>query len=73
MPPEIGNCDTISPNMRHTSICPMPTNRYVHHIGGPPAANVVAKIVYTPTTGDRYVNPSAKFSQIDMLRSKCET
>src|SRR5262245_40832572 len=39
-------------------------------IGGPPAANPSANTLYTPTTGERYVNPSAKFSHNPMRRSK---
>ena len=71
--PEVaGNWETISPNTRQTMSWPSPTNKYVHHIGGPPATMAVAKIVYTPTTGERYVNPSAKFSHFDMVRSKWE-
>ena len=42
-------------------------------MGGPPAMKALAKIVYTPTTGERYVNPSEKFSHFDMVRSKWET
>src|SRR3954447_4740010 len=39
-------------------------------IGGPPAANASANVEYTPTTGERYVKPSAKFSHNPMRRSK---
>jgi hypothetical protein len=42
-------------------------------MGGPPATKAVAKIVYTPTTGERYVKPKEKFSHFDIVRSKCET
>ena len=38
-------------------------------IGGPPAMNASANVEYTPTTGDRYVNPRAKFSHSPIRRS----
>src|SRR6266571_9547117 len=69
MPPAIGYWDVISPKVRTTRNCPATTIGIVQMNAGPAVARPKAKSVYTPTTGERYVNPSEKLLQSRALGS----
>src|SRR2546423_4324588 len=71
MPPAIGYWDVTSPNVRTTSIWPATTIGIVQMKAGPAVANPKAKSVYTPTTGERYVNPSEKLLHSPSARVSC--
>jgi len=70
MPPAIGYCETTSPKTSATSSWPVPTMTSQKIEGGPPVLRASAKREYTPTSGERYVKPSAKFAQSDIERLK---
>ncbi len=71
MPPASGNCDATSPNVNTTRNCPIRTIGYDQMKAGPAVASPNANSVYTPTTGDRYVNPTAKFDSNPSERLSC--
>jgi hypothetical protein len=52
-PPEMGNWETTSQNVRQTTNCPRAARKYHQIIGGPPAVMPSANTEYTPTTGDK--------------------
>src|SRR5438552_257973 len=71
MPPAIGYWDVTSPKLRTTSIWPATTIGIVQMKDGPAVASPKAKSVYTPTTGERYVNPSEKLLHSPSARVSC--
>src|SRR5438477_5160752 len=71
MPPAIGYCDETSPKVRTTRNCPATTIGIVQMKDGPAVASPKAKSVYTPTTGERYVNPSEKLLHSPSARVSC--
>src|SRR5205807_3959395 len=71
MPPAIGYCDETSPKVRTTRNCPATTIGIVQMKAGPAVARPKAKSVYTPTTGERYVNPSEKLLHSPSARVSC--
>src|SRR6266516_73293 len=71
MPPAIGYWDVTSPKVRTTRNCPATTIGIVQMNAGPAVARPKAKSVYTPTTGERYVNPSEKLLQSPSARVSC--
>src|SRR5213079_2014091 len=57
--------------VRTTRNCPATTIGIVQMKAGPAVARPKAKSVYTPTTGERYVNPSEKLLQSPSARVNC--